>query len=76
MPTIWIQDGFRFFFFSNEHEPLHVHIEKGDSAAKFNLIPVALVKNEGMKSKDLKKAEAIIVERQQEFITKWKSYFN
>ena len=76
MPTIWIQDGFRFFFFSNEHEPLHVHVERGDSAAKFNLIPISLVKNEGMKNKDLKKAEAIITERQQEFISKWKSYFS
>ncbi|RRA98798.1 DUF4160 domain-containing protein [Larkinella rosea] len=76
MPTIWIQDGFRFFFFSNEHEPLHVHVEKGDSAAKFNLIPVSLVKNEGMKNKDLRRAETIIVENQQEFIAKWRSYFN
>lgn len=76
MPTIWIQDGFRFFFFSNEHEPLHVHIEKGDSAAHFNLIPVSLVKNEGMKAKDLKRAETIIFEKQQDFISKWKSYFN
>ncbi|WP_225309507.1 DUF4160 domain-containing protein [Larkinella humicola] len=71
-----MQDGVRFFFFSNEHEPLHVHVEKGDSAAKFNLIPVSLVKNEGMKNKDLKRAEAIIAERQQEFIAKWKSYFS
>lgn len=76
MPTIWIQDGFRFFFFSNEHEPLHVHVEKGDSAAKFNLIPVSLTKNEGMKNKDLRRAEVIIIEHQQAFIAKWKSYFN
>lgn len=76
MPTIWVQDGFRFFFFSNEHEPLHVHVEKGDAAAKFDLIPVALVKNEGMKNKEVKRAEAIIQERQQEFISKWERYFN
>ncbi len=76
MPTIWTQDGFRFFFFSNEHEPLHVHVEKGDAAAKFNLIPVSLVKNERMKAKDIKKAEAIILENQEYFITKWKAYFH
>ncbi|GAB3329944.1 DUF4160 domain-containing protein [Larkinella ripae] len=76
MPTIWVQDGFRFFFFSNEHEPLHVHVEKGDAAAKFTLVPVFLVKSEGMKARELKRAEAIIQERQQEFILKWKSYFN
>ena len=30
MPTVLRVDGFRFFFFSNEHTPEHIHIEKGD----------------------------------------------
>ena len=45
MPNILLSNGFRFFY-SNEHEPAHVHVEKGDGVAKFNLIPVTLVKNE------------------------------
>ncbi|PLX22253.1 hypothetical protein C0584_00020 [Candidatus Parcubacteria bacterium] len=30
LPTVLRVDGFRFFFFSDEHLPLHIHVEKGD----------------------------------------------
>lgn len=29
MPTILTTNGFRFFFYSNEHLPIHIHVEKG-----------------------------------------------
>ena len=36
MPTVIQIKGYRFFFFSNErNEPIHIHIEKADSYAKF-----------------------------------------
>ncbi|MBE0499452.1 MAG: DUF4160 domain-containing protein [Campylobacterales bacterium] len=28
MPTVLRINGFRFFFFSDEHLPLHIHVEK------------------------------------------------
>jgi len=28
MPTLLVQDGFKFFFYANEHQPLHVHVQK------------------------------------------------
>ena len=34
MPTVLKIDGFRFFFFSDEHEPIHIHIEKADCYAR------------------------------------------
>ncbi|MFL6934518.1 MAG: DUF4160 domain-containing protein [Xanthobacteraceae bacterium] len=41
MPTVLRVSGFRFFFYSLEgSEPAHVHIEHGDSIAKFWLNPV------------------------------------
>jgi hypothetical protein len=42
MPTLWVEDGFRFFFYSNEgspREPVHVHVEEGGTEAKFWLRP-------------------------------------
>ena len=30
-------DGFRFFFFSDEHEPRHVHVENGESYARIEI---------------------------------------
>ena len=32
MPTVLRIDGYRFFFFSDEHTPEHIHIEKADIA--------------------------------------------
>ncbi|HTA94655.1 MAG TPA: DUF4160 domain-containing protein, partial [Verrucomicrobiae bacterium] len=29
MPTIFEKDGFKFFFYSNEHRPIHVHVRYG-----------------------------------------------
>lgn len=42
MPTIFRYDGHRFFFYSNEGdplEPMHVHVVKSGSEAKFWLRP-------------------------------------
>lgn len=29
MPTLLIYEGFKFFFYANEHEPKHIHVMKG-----------------------------------------------
>ncbi len=34
MPTIFMFFGFRFLFYSNDHEPIHVHITKDGCEAK------------------------------------------
>ena len=51
MPLIFRQDGYRFFFYSNEgdpREPVHVHVEKAGCEAKFWLSPaVSLAYNDG-----------------------------
>lgn len=49
MPTLFILFGFRFFFWSNEHDPIHVHISKGDAEAKYNIESLELVENYGFK---------------------------
>lgn len=65
--------GMKFFFFSLEHLPIHIHVRNSDGTAKFNVEPyVELVEAKGMKPKDLVLAEALIVEKREEIITKWK----
>ncbi len=42
MPLVFSERGFRFFFYSNEgspREPIHIHVEKDRSEAKFWLNP-------------------------------------
>lgn len=75
MPELFRFFGIRFFFFSNEHLPVHLHIENADGDAKYEINPVRLVSNNGMKNKDLKLAESIIEENEELIEKRWKEYF-
>ena len=75
MPELFRLFGIRFFFFSNEHLPIHVHIENGDGDAKFEIKPIKLISNNGMKNKDLKLAESIIEENEELIEKRWNEYF-
>ena len=43
MPTIFFYFGLRFFFFTNEHLPPHIHVRSADGKAKFNLLDGAMM---------------------------------
>ena len=77
MPEILRMFGIRFFFYSREHEPIHVHVKNADGKAKFDILPegVVLVKNVGMKPKDIKAAEMVLEENKELAIEKWNEYF-
>ena len=76
MPELFRQYGFAFLFFSHEHEPIHVHVIKGDAHAKFTIDPVQLVHNDGMKQSELKLVESIIEENQEVIAEHWNKFFN
>ena len=45
-PTVFRENGYRFFFFSREEDRMHVHITSGDGEAKFWLQPdIELARN-------------------------------
>ena len=77
MPEILRMFGMRFFFYSREHEPIHVHVKNADGKAKFDILPegVVLVKNEGIKMKDIQAAEMVLEENKELAIEKWNEYF-
>jgi hypothetical protein len=54
MPTIFKLFGFTFLFYSNDHEPIHVHVVKGKQKAKFTIFPVKLVDNHGLSRSEIK----------------------
>ena len=75
MPTLLNIFGLRFYFYSEEHTPIHVHIENSDGRAKINLVPtIELVENKNIKTKDIKKALAIVELYKEEFIKAWSEY--
>ena len=39
MPTLLIAFGIRFFFYLDEHRPIHVHVSYGGKVAKIELEP-------------------------------------
>ena len=76
MPTALLIDGFRFFFYSNEHFPKHSHIEKAEKTAKFNLENVELVKSSGFNSTQLKTIRNLVEVNQELLIQKWNEFFS
>ena len=77
MPEIMRLFGMRFFFYSREHEPIHVHVRNSDGKAKFAILPegVVLVSNDGIKMKDIRAAEMILEENKELAIQKWIEHF-
>ena len=75
-PTVFQEDGYRFFFFSREETRMHVHIYCGDGEAKFWLKPqIELARNHGLSRKQLKNIEMIIEKRKDEITNAWQKYF-
>ncbi|MDI9603972.1 MAG: DUF4160 domain-containing protein [Bacteroidota bacterium] len=77
MPTIFEIFGLRFFFFSGDHAPIHVHVVKGDDDAKIAIIPeIKLVYNNGLKVGDPRKALQLAEIYKLEIIDAWSKYFD
>lgn len=85
MPKIYEYFGFVFYFFSNEHEPIHVHVAHKATEAIFDLI----IENGELKeiqrrekkhavplsSQDEKEARIFINEYYKNIIDKWVKFF-
>jgi len=77
MPEIFRFFGYSFFFYSREHEPIHIHVEGNDGYAVYDLKEDCFVLREkqGIKSNDQKKIEAVIAENKDIIIKRWKEHF-
>lgn len=75
MPTLLLKDGFKFFFYANEHLPMHIHVEKGSGYAKIDLLTLETIENH-FKAPELKRALEIIAENKNNFARKWNEFFS
>lgn len=79
MPELFREYGFRFFFYSNEHEPIHIHISKGRSKAKFVYIAeqerFILHSSNGFKVSELATMQEVIDKKTNVICENWKSLF-
>jgi Domain of unknown function (DUF4160) len=75
MPKIFEKDGFKFFFYSNEHLPIHVHVRHGGGEAVFVVQEgVELRESQGLNVKDLGKAQSLAEENRALIIEKWNEH--
>ena len=64
--------GLKFYIYTRDHQPPHVHVVSQDGTARFAVTDtVELLDNAGMKNKDLKMAEAIIEENKENIVKEW-----
>ena len=77
MPEIFRFYGFSFFFYSREHEPLHVHVEGKGGMARFDWGGGVFVLSEmhGIKANDLKKIKDVIDDNADIIVRRWEEYF-
>lgn len=77
MPRVFEKDGYRFFFYSNDHRPIHVHVSYGGGEAVFDVEgTVELRESQGLKVKELAKAEALATENRELIIHVWHEHFD
>ena len=75
MPTIFRKSGYRFFFFSDEHLPKHVHVEKGDSYIRIELESLKVTHRYKISQKEIKKIVNIVKQNQSLLLGAWNEYF-
>ena len=78
MPEIFRFFGFSFFFYSREHETIHVHVEGKDGYAKFDWDgeSFSVVESEGIKKGDMKKIAEVIEDNKDLIVKRWQEHFN
>ena len=85
MPKIFESFGFIFLFYSNEHEPIHVHVMKDGHEAIFEIILengelVEIHRRNSNKipplsEKDAATAEAFVKKYYKNIVDKWVNFF-
>ena len=85
MPKIFEYFGFIFYFYSNEHEPIHVHVLHGGKESIFELImldgrlvEIRVREKAGIQSlteKEKQEAKAFIEKYHKNIIDKWVKFF-
>ena len=75
MPTVLQKKGFKFFFYSNDHPPPHIHVIKGNGWAKIEIVSLK-VNVSTLKAQELKECLALIKVHQKQLKDAWYEWFN
>lgn len=85
MPDIYRYFGYVFFFHSNEHNPIHVHVQYDHHESVFDILlengkvkEINIRGKQGvppLSSKNQKEAEKFVREYADKIVDKWVNYF-
>jgi hypothetical protein len=79
MPVVFRYQGYKFFFYSNEGNPLepaHIHVRLADKEAKFWLSPeVSVARNNGFDARSMRILLEVVEHKQGMFEEQWHEYF-
>ena len=75
MPTILRVDGWRLFFFSNDHSPAHVHFENGEKAGKILIESLEIVESWNLTTKEKKLIKKIVKQNRETLLEEWERIF-
>jgi hypothetical protein len=72
MPTVLRVEDFVFSFYSNDHEPAHVHAANGDGVAVIEIGTGRVMNRLGeIRKKDVRRAVVIVSEHKDELQREW-----
>ena len=74
MPTVHHEKGFRFFFYSNEHLPRHIHVEGKGGEVKIDIESLTLMYSFNMKKQNLNTVMEIVKQNRFYFVRKWDEF--
>jgi hypothetical protein len=75
MPTVFRQDGFRFFYYSSEgNEPPHIHVIGRGGEAKIWLLPIEISKVYALSLRDQKHVLEIVQNNVKLFLEKYEEW--
>jgi hypothetical protein len=76
MPTIIRKGNLRFVIYTNDHNPAHVHIIKGDkeAEAKFRIDSGKCIENNGFSKQAINKLSKLVIINQKALKEAWEEY--
>ena len=72
MPTVLRIEDFAFRFYSDEHEPPHIHCRNADGVAVIEIETGNVLRTNGkIRDPDVRKAQALVREHRKLLLTAW-----
>jgi len=75
VPTVLRVDGYRFFFFLDEHLPEHIHVEKAGSYARIVLDTLEVTDSYKLSTKEINRLIKIVKSNRELIRGVWDEYF-